>query len=101
MALRDQSIVTSGIYERQFTENGRLYRHVLDPGTGYPRETDLEAVSIIGTSSADCDALSTTCLMLGTEKARALIDSLPDFEAIFIDENGEVSMTKGVELNTR
>lgn len=98
VSLSNASIVTSGIYERQFTENGVLYYHVLDPKTGYPRKTDLEAVSIIGTSSIDCDALSTTCLMLGVKKARELIDSLPDYGAVFIDKDGKISMTNNVKL---
>lgn len=98
VSLSDASIVTSGIYERQFTENGVLYYHVLDPKTGYPKKTDLEAVSIIGTSSTDCDALSTTCLMLGVKKAKELIDSLPNYGAVFIDKDGKISMTDNVKL---
>ncbi len=96
--LKGKSIVTSGTYERKFTENGTLYYHILDPKTGYPRETDLDGVSIIGPQSADCDGLSTTCLMLGFEKGKALIDSMNDYEAIFVKKDGSVVTTAGVSL---
>lgn len=93
----DQAVVTSGTYERQFKENGILYYHILDPKTGYPMETDLDSVTIIGKNSSDCDGLSTTCLMMGREKATKLIESLPDAEAVFVGKDGKITMTGGVK----
>ena len=66
--LKDQTVVTSGIYERYFKKNGKLYHHILDPRTGYPCENNLYSVSIITDSSTKADALSTTCFLLGYEK---------------------------------
>lgn len=43
----DATIVTSGIYERMFKKDGRLYHHIIDSDTGYPADTDLEAVTIV------------------------------------------------------
>ena len=97
--LADETIVTSGIYERCFTIGDTLYHHVLDPKTGYPVLTDLQGVSIKGEKghSADCDALSTICLLLGKEEGTKLIEGLPGFEALFIDADGEISMTEGFQ----
>lgn len=89
------SIVTSGTYERNFTENGKLYYHILDPQTGYPRVTDLASVTIIGPSSTACDALSTICLMMGMEKGRSFIEDLQDYQAVFIADTQEIFSTKG------
>ena len=47
LALRDGSAVTSGIYERAFEQDGKLYHHILDPRTGFPAETDLLSATVV------------------------------------------------------
>lgn len=102
----DKAVVTSGIYERNFEENGKIYHHILDPETGYPAETDLEAVTIIANKgySGFCDAISTACLILGKDKAPQFISQIqaryPDrgIEAAFIDNEGNIVQTDGMEI---
>lgn len=89
------SVVTSGVYERKFTQGGILYHHILDPATGFPRESDLLSATVIGPMSVDCDALSTTCLMLGAQKAFELVESLEGYEAVLIGRNGKITCTAG------
>nr|WP_315024873.1 FAD:protein FMN transferase [uncultured Aminipila sp.] len=98
--VKNKTVVTSGIYERMFKENGVLYHHILDVKTGYPAETDVEAVTLVADfgKSVDCDALSTTCLMLGVKKGTALIESIDGIEAAFIDKNGNISVTSGMDF---
>ena len=91
----DTSVVTSGINERYFTYEGVDYHHILDPFTGFPADNDLASVTILSTSSAQGDALSTTCLLLGTEKGMALIESLEGVEAFFITKDGTTTMSSG------
>lgn len=88
--LKDQTVVTSGIYERYFKKNEKLYHHILDPRTGYPCENNLYSVSIITDSSTKADALSTTCFLLGYEKGMELIQSMDGVEAIFITDDEKV-----------
>lgn len=92
------SVVSSGIYERYFEADGKLYYHVLDPETGYPVETDLAQVTILSKSSLEGDALSTSCLILGYEKGRKLIENTAGVEAVFVRKDGKVEATDGVEL---
>ena len=92
----DQSVVTSGVYERYYRIDGRLYHHILDTDTGYPYENDLYEVTIISKSSADGDALSTTCFALGLEEGLKLIESLPDTEAIFITSDEQIHTSSGI-----
>lgn len=99
---RDATVVTSGIYERAFEENGKLYHHILDVHTGYPVESDVEAVSIAMDKgrSADADALSSICLIIGSKKGMELVNGLEDVEASFILKDGEIISTKGMGLKS-
>ncbi len=90
----DKSIVTSGPYERYFRDsNGKLYHHILNSHTGYPIQNDLNGVTILSDHSVDGDALSTICYVLGKEKGTELIDSFDGVEAIFIDEDYNLTYT--------
>jgi thiamine biosynthesis lipoprotein len=71
----EASIVTSGIYERFFIENGKRYHHILDTLTGFPVENGLLAVTIAAGTSMDADALSTAVFALGREKGAALAEA--------------------------
>ncbi len=93
LPLTDCSAVSSGNYERYFIKDDVLYHHILDTDTGYPVDNDLMAVTIISPDSVDGDALSTLCFVLGLEKGRQLIESLPDVSAIFITKDGQQHYT--------
>lgn len=90
-----KSVVTSGIYERSFEQDGVMYHHILNPDTGRPFDNELLAVSIISDSSADGDALSTVCFTLGLEKGLSLIDSLEGTEAVFVTRDYELHCSEG------
>lgn len=92
------TVVTSGIYERFFIENGVRYHHILDTKTGYPVDNGLVSVSIIADSSIDADALSTSTFTLGLEKGMELIKSMPGVRAIFIDDKNRVYLSPGTNL---
>lgn len=95
IGLKDQSLVSSGSYERYFEEGGVLYHHILDPSTGYPVDTDLDGVTILSDSSLEGDAFSTACFLLGYEKGRKLIESQSGMEALFITKDGSIYKTGG------
>lgn len=95
--VKDKSVVTSGIYERYFRVDGKLYHHILDTETGYPYENGLSEVTIISNDSVDGDALSTTCFALGLDEGMKLIESLPEIEAIFVDSDEKIYCTSGAK----
>ena len=90
LSINDQSVVTSGDYERYFEKDGVIYHHILAPSTGYPVQNDLDQVTIISDRSVDGDALSTTCFAMGLEDGMELIRSLDGVEAIFVTKDGEI-----------
>nr|WP_245523141.1 FAD:protein FMN transferase [Thermosediminibacter oceani] len=93
----DKTLVTSGVYERFFEEEGKRYHHILDTSTGYPVENGLVSVTIISDSSIDADALSTAAFSLGLKDGMRLVENLPGIEAIFVTADREVYITSGVE----
>ncbi len=93
----DLSVVSSGIYERYITVDGKQYHHILNPATGYPYENGLVSVTIISPKSVDGDALSTSCFCLGLEDGMKLVESQPDCYGIFITSDGELHYSQGLE----
>ena len=53
--LHDNSLSTSGSYEKFFFAEGRMYSHIMDPRTGYPSEGML-AVSVVSPKTIDSEA---------------------------------------------
>ena len=93
---RDESAVTSGTYERNFTEDGHLYHHIVDPRTGYPAESDIAGVTVVANSSLDADAYATALLIMGSVRALAFVADLPGVEAFIIRSDGEVLLSDGM-----
>lgn len=84
LEVKDKSVVSSGIYERYFEQEGVLYHHILNPDTGYPVDTVFSQVTIISESSLLGDALSTVCLLVGPEKAEEITGQFPDVELHYV-----------------
>jgi thiamine biosynthesis lipoprotein len=92
----DTSIVTSGVYERYFKVEGKNYHHLLSTTNGYPVDNGLLSVTIVTERSMEADALSTVVFTLGYERGKALIDTIPNAEAIFIFDDRSVRITSGL-----
>lgn len=96
--LRDQAAITSGMYQRYFVgADGTVYGHIIDPRTGHPADSDLQSVTVVGSSGVLCDGFSTTLFIAGLEDAGELWRNSNDFEAIFILKDGSVVITEGLE----
>ena len=97
----DTFVVTSGIYERGFEENGVRYHHIIDPKTGKPAESELVSVTVVCGDGAWADALSTACFVLGEAGSLALRDTLAAeknlrIELILVTDDGHVRYTAGL-----
>ena len=95
LPLTNEAISTSGDYERYFIEDGVRYHHIINPKTGHSAK-DVVSVSVIGSDPTIVDALSTTLFVLGLKAAMALIDTMPDYEAIIIDNQQTLHFSKGL-----
>jgi len=114
LSLSNSTVVTSGVYERFFIQDGVRYHHILDTKTGYPARTGLLSSTIVCESSIAADALSTSVFVLGETNGMALLKQIEDgrvqgaeftqipglharVSAVFISENGSVSASKSLE----
>ncbi len=88
--IEDQSVVTTGIYERYFEKDGKIYHHILSPTKGRPCKNSLYSVTIITDSSLTADALSTVCFLMGYKKGMQLVNQLDNVDAVFITNKGEL-----------
>jgi thiamine biosynthesis lipoprotein len=96
LPLSNESISTSGDYERYFIEDGVRYHHIINPKTG-DSARKVVSVSIIGKDSTYVDALSTTVFVKGLQEGMAFIEQLPEYEAIIIDNQQTLHVSKGLQ----
>lgn len=92
----NQAIVTSGDYQRYYEVDGVRYHHLIDPITLYPA-SHMRSVSVIHPDSGLADFLSTAAFVLPYEQSRALIESVPDAEAVWLLADGTEYWTEGFE----
>lgn len=94
--LENEAISTSGDYERYFIEDGVRYHHIINPTTG-DSARKVVSVSVIGKDPTYVDALSTTIFVKGLKEGLSLINNLPEFEAIIIDNQRRLHYSKGLQ----
>jgi FAD:protein FMN transferase len=85
--LQNESISTSGDYERYFVENMSVH-HIIDPKTGFSA-TNLISTTVVTKKAIDADALSTTVFVLGPEDGLALLKKL-HVQGLIITKDKEI-----------
>jgi len=98
--LKDEAISTAGDYERFFERDGVRYHHILDPRTLRPART-CQSVTVIAKEGTVADGLDTGIFVLGPEQGMALVERLPDVEAIIIDDKGKMTVSSGLRDRLR
>jgi thiamine biosynthesis lipoprotein len=98
LKLTDAAIATSGDYRRFTLIEGQKYSHIISRTTAAGAE-GLSSVTIIAKRALDADALATAVTIMGPEKGLALIEKLPQTEAILITSSPEKKFikTRGAE----
>ena len=96
LRLRDTACVTSGVYERYFTVDGERYHHIIDPETLCPAAY-FSSLTVVTRDSGLADALSTALFCLPLGQGMALVESLDGVEAVWIDHEGNISLSSGAE----
>jgi thiamine biosynthesis lipoprotein len=89
----NEAVATSGDYQQFVIIEGKRYSHIMNRRTGKSAES-LSSVTIIADNATDADALATAVSVMGAEKGLALIEKLPNTEAILIGPGPKYEITK-------
>lgn len=92
----DKSLVTSGIYERYYTVDGKNYHHIINPDTLFP-ENNYLSVSIVTDNSGLGDALSTAVFNMDLETGKKFIEDYEGVEAMWILPDNSFVYSSGFE----
>ncbi|MBL8236210.1 MAG: FAD:protein FMN transferase [Bryobacterales bacterium] len=84
--LKNESMATSGNYEKFFQAGKRIYSHIMDPRTGYPAQ-GMFSVSVLAPRSLDSEAWSKPIYINGRQWAAKHIPA--GFRAFLCEDRGE------------
>ena len=93
LTVTNEAVATSGDYQQFVIIEGKRYSHIMNRRTGKSAES-LSSVTIIADNATDADALATAVSVMGAEKGLALIEKLPNTEAILIGPGPKYEITK-------
>lgn len=97
VSVRNQSVVTSGIYERIFKIDGQTYHHIFDSKTGYPIKTNIASLTIIADRSLDCDLYTTKFFGLDIRTILQRVNDIEGMAAIVITTDGRMAHTPNLK----
>lgn len=102
LLLSDKGLVTSGNYRKFYIEDGVKYSHTINPKTGYPVKHNLLSASVIAKNATIADAYATYFMVVGLEKSKEILASLPQMDALLVygeQDNMKVYSTPGIKLD--
>ena len=96
LTVGETAVITSGSYQRFFTEGGQKYHHILSPKTGRPVNNGLLSVTIVCEDGTLADCLSTAMFVLGPQAALNYWRTYGGFEMVLVKSDGHVVLTNGL-----
>jgi thiamine biosynthesis lipoprotein len=96
----DESVVTSGDYERYFEWGGARYHHIIDPRTGYPTR-GVTSVTVFARQGDLADAAATAILVAGGKDWLPVARAMGVSGVMVVEEEGTVQMTPNLRARIR
>jgi len=91
----DESVFSSGDYERFFTYEGKRYPHILDPRTGYPADQAMSS-TVIHKNASIADAAATAIFVAGSDWPSVAAEMGIEM-VMLVTEDGEVEMSPAMQ----
>lgn len=88
----DESVFTSGDYERYYYYQGKRYHHILNPRTGYPTD-DAQSVTVIHQDAGRADAAATALFVAGSNDWQSVAKNMGIKLAMLVDAKGDIHVT--------
>ena len=96
----NESVFTSGDYERVYHYNGRRFHHILDPRTGYPTQ-DAQSVTVIHSDAGRADAAATAIFVAGSHDWKNIAKKMGIRYVMLIDANSNIHMTTEMQARVK
>ncbi|KXT73021.1 Thiamin biosynthesis lipoprotein ApbE [Streptococcus gordonii] len=96
LSIQDQSVVTSGIYERKLKANGKVYHHIFDRNTGYPIDNQLASLTIVSDKSVDGEIWTTRLFGDSPSSILEKVEQENGIEAFVITEDNQIFYSSGL-----
>ncbi len=88
----DESVFSSGDYERNFVYEGETYHHIIDPRTGFPAKGS-RSVTVIHDNAVTADAAATALFVAGPGDWPKVAKSMGIKYVLLMDQAGTMHMT--------
>ncbi|HFH6815736.1 TPA: FAD:protein FMN transferase [Streptococcus agalactiae] len=95
--IKNQSVVTSGTYERRLIIDDKEYHHIFDRQTGYPIQTEMASISIVSKQSVDCEIWTTRLFGLSIKEALDILNAVSYIEGIIITKDDRIYLSDGLK----
>ncbi|WP_413538591.1 FAD:protein FMN transferase [Enterococcus malodoratus] len=95
--VQNESVVTSGIYERKFEWQGQSYHHIFDSQTGYPIQNDLASLTIVSKKSLDGEIWTTRLFGKSAHEVLAKLNQHEGIDGIVITTDQQIAYSDGLK----
>ena len=100
MSVSGKAVATSGNYRNYYIKDNKKYAHTIDPASGCPVQHSLLSATVMADDCATADAYATAFMVMGVDKAKAVLERHPELAAylIYTGDGGDYDVWMSPEI---